>query len=225
MAGKNDFRDRAKSVLLRGMKTIGNTAANIASNTKYKVDEMTLQNRRRELINDLSGTIYGLWLKGEKFPEPLSKMLSEIQSLDERLNDMRAERYALGGQGAISPEGTEGQAAEGAKTQPLPDAAGETSKAEKPAAVPLEPAPRKAASPESSPERPADAETSPIASEINGYFDKAASVGEIAEKMNSSMAQLSQRLREFSPDASASSESPASSGTPETPKEKQESKA
>ena len=218
MAGKNDFRERAKSVLLRGMKTIGNTAANIAGNTKYKVDEMTLQNRRRELINDLSGTIYGLWLKGEKFPEPLSKMLAEIQSLDERLNDMRAERYALGGQGAISPEETEGQMAEGAgaMTQPLPDGAGE------------EPAPRKAASPENSPERPADAEASPIASEINGYFDKAASVGEIAEKMNSSMAQLSQRLREFSPDAPASTESPKSAESPkspETPKEKQESKA
>lgn len=222
MAGKNDFRDRAKSVLLRGMKTIGNTAANIASNTKYKVDEMTLQNRRRELINDLSGTIYGLWLKGEKFPEPLSKMLAEIQSLDERLNDMRAERYALGGQTTLTPEGTEGQATEGAKTQPLPDAAGEPPKAEKPAAVPPEPAPRKAVSPESSPERPADAEASPIASEINGYFDKASSAGEIAEKMNSSMEQLSQRLREFSPDTSVSPDSPKS---PETPKEKQESKA
>ena len=113
-------------------------------------------------------------------------------------------------------------------TQPLPDNAGEAPKAEKPVAVSPEPAPRKAASPENSPERPADAEASPIASEINGYFDKAASVGEIAEKMNSSMAQLSQRLREFSPDAPASTESPKSAESPkspETPKEKQESKA
>ena len=49
MAGKSNIRDKAKLLWIKGMKTIGNTATNIANNTKYKVDEMTLQNRRREL--------------------------------------------------------------------------------------------------------------------------------------------------------------------------------
>ena len=57
MADRNSFRDKAKSIWLRGMKAVGNTAASIASNTRFKVDEMTLQNRRRELLGDVAGEI------------------------------------------------------------------------------------------------------------------------------------------------------------------------
>ena len=45
MAGKKDMRDRVKSLWIRGMKAVGNTAASIANNTRYKVDEVTIQNR------------------------------------------------------------------------------------------------------------------------------------------------------------------------------------
>ena len=58
MAGKKDIRERAKSLWLKGMKAIGNTAANIANNTRFKVDEVTLQNRRREVLNDLANKTY-----------------------------------------------------------------------------------------------------------------------------------------------------------------------
>ncbi len=94
MSGKNDIREKAKALWLRGMKAVGNTAANIANNTRYKVDEVTLQNRRRETLGDLADKTYALWLKGERFPEPMEKMLDELKRLDEQLNDMRAEKYA-----------------------------------------------------------------------------------------------------------------------------------
>ena len=94
MADRKDIRERAKSLWLRGMKAVGNTAANIANNTRYKVDEVTIQNRRREVLNDLAHKAYALWLKGEPFPEAMTKMLAELKQLDEQLNDIRAEKYA-----------------------------------------------------------------------------------------------------------------------------------
>ena len=95
MSAKRDIREKTKELWIRSMKAIGNTAANIANNTRYKVDEVTLQNRRREVINDLANKAYVLWLKGEKLPDQMSGMLNELKSLDEQLNDMRAEKYAL----------------------------------------------------------------------------------------------------------------------------------
>lgn len=104
MAGKKDMRDRVKSLWIRGMKAVGNTAASIANNTRYKVDEVTIQNRRREVLGDLAQKTYALWLKGENFPEAMNRMLEELKKLDEQLNDMRAEKYASSGKTYCPPE-------------------------------------------------------------------------------------------------------------------------
>ena len=104
MADKKDMRDRFKSLWIRGMKAVGNTAASIANNTRYKVDEVTIQNRRREVLGDLARKAYALWLKGEEFPEEMNKMLEELKALDEQLNDMRAEKYASSGKTYYTPE-------------------------------------------------------------------------------------------------------------------------
>ena len=104
MADKKDMRDRFTSLWIRGMKAVGNTAASIANNTRYKVDEVTIQNRRREVLGDLAQKAYALWLKGEAFPEEMSKMLEELKALDEQLNDMRAEKYASSGKAYCPPE-------------------------------------------------------------------------------------------------------------------------
>ncbi len=103
MARKKDIRDRVKSLWIRGMKAVGNTAANIANNTRYKVDEVTIQNRRREVLSDLAQKAYALWLKGEAFPDEMNKMLEELKTLDEQLNDMRAEKYASSGKAYCPP--------------------------------------------------------------------------------------------------------------------------
>lgn len=106
MADGKDIREKAKSLWIKGMKAIGNTAASIANNTRYKVDEVTIQNRRREVLGDLANKTYALWLKGESFPESMTKMLDELKHLDETLNDMRAEKYAasLIGKETVSAE-------------------------------------------------------------------------------------------------------------------------
>lgn len=161
MAGKNEIRDKAKAIWIRGMKAIGNTAANIANNTRYKVDEVTIQNRRREVLSDLAQKAYALWLKGEAFPAEMEKMLGELKRLDEQLNDMRAEKYA----------------ASGKKEEPVedePEAETEKDEAEEPQVIP-----------------------SPVTAEINGLFDGTTSVENSAEKVNQSLEQLSNRVKEF----------------------------
>ena len=73
VAAKKDLREKFKTLWIRGMKAVGNTAASIANNTRYKVDEVTLQNRRREVMSDLANKAYALWLKGEPFPEQIGR--------------------------------------------------------------------------------------------------------------------------------------------------------
>ena len=130
MAGKMNIRDRAKVLWIKGMKAVGNTAANIANNTRYKVDEVTIQNRRREVLNDLAHKTYALWLKGETFPEAMTKMLAELKQLDEQLNDMRAEKYASANR-TVSPSADE----------PAAETAAEDEEEEEPSFIPDENSP------------------------------------------------------------------------------------
>ena len=185
MAGNSNIRDKAKLLWIKGMKTIGNTATSIANNTKYKVDEMTLQNRRRELGGDLSNAVYAMWLKGTEFPPELTKMLKEMQQLDERLNDMRAERYAQGNT-AVSNAGDE--EADPEASDKSDEAAAESSEAVE--------------EPEEKPELSEMAACAPpsVLSEIEGCFDHEASVDKMAEKVNTSLDQLTDKIRSFSPD-------------------------
>ena len=154
------------------MKAIGNTAANIASNTKYKVDEVTLQNRRREVLNDLAYKTYALWLKGESFPEEMTKMLEELKQLDEQLNDMKAAKYASARQlEQAETTDTEPEYSSDSEEQP---------EEEEPDNIP--------------------SENSPVRTEINGLFDGTSDVGKAAEKVNSSLDQMSDRIRSFPPE-------------------------
>lgn len=185
MAGKSNIRDKAKLLWIKGMKTIGNTATNIANNTKYKVDEMTLQNRRRELGGDLSSAVYAMWMKGTEFPPELTRMLEEMQQLDERLNDMRAERYA---QGKTAPSNTGDEEAETEVSGQPDDTAAEGVVA--------------AEEPDEEPEVSNVITAAPpsVLSEIEGCFDHEASVDKMAEKVNTSLDQLTDKIRSFAPE-------------------------
>ena len=185
MAGNSNIRDKAKLLWIKGMKTIGNTATNIANNTKYKVDEMTLQNRRRELGGDLSSAVYAMWMKGTEFPPELTRMLEEMQQLDERLNDMRAERYA---QGKTAPSNRGDEEAETEVSgQPDDTAAEGVVAAEEP-------------DEETEVSNVITAAPPSVLSEIEGCFDHEASVDKMAEKVNTSLDQLTDKIRSFAPE-------------------------
>lgn len=89
-----DIGKSLKGIWLKGMEAVSNTASNIASNTKYKVEEMNILNRRREILSDFGAQAYELWQKGEQFPESLAALLQELSTLDETLNAIRTEKLA-----------------------------------------------------------------------------------------------------------------------------------
>jgi hypothetical protein len=160
----NGIREKAKEIWLKGMNAVGNAAANIANNTRYKVDEVTIQNRRREVLGDLAAKAYTLWLKGIEFPDEMVRMLDELKTLDEQLNDMRAEKYAS----AITAESS------AEKADPESSVPGDTSRVEQPETL------------------------SPVNAEIDHLFDGVPSVEQMAEKVNTSLDQMSEQIRSFS---------------------------
>ena len=89
-----EIKKSLKGIWLKSMEAISNTASNIASNTKYKVDEMNIVNRRREILSNFGTQSYELWQKGEKFPAPLEELLKELSELDEAMNAIRTEKLA-----------------------------------------------------------------------------------------------------------------------------------
>ena len=172
MAVRKDIRDKAKNLWIKGMKAIGNTAASIANNTRYKVDEGTIQNRRREVLGDLANKAYALWLKGETFPEPMTRMLQELKQLDEQLNDIRAEKYAASLTGtAAAPAEQDNEGSDDGTEEEEDD------------------------------ELPVSEDNSSVSAEINGLFDNTVSVGKMAEKVNSTLNQMSERIHSFPQDS------------------------
>lgn len=181
-----DFRKQIKQMWIKGMETVGNTASNIANNTKYKVDEMNLQNRRRDLFSNIGPQAYILWQKGEKFPEEICKMLMEIQKLDEQLNDMRAERYA----------GKE-------KSEPAAEDTAAESENEGTADEKEEENPPEPAAPASQQKDTADppvqvfSETN-IHQTIDSLFDEGHTVNQLAGKVNDSLDKMDEHMKKYS---------------------------
>ncbi len=224
-----DLGQSLKNIWMKGMEAIGNTASNIANNTRFKVDEMNMLNRRREILSDFGAKAYALWQKGEKdiFPEELQEQLRELSALDEKLNDLRAERYASGlvqeeteqleepeepeepeeseepeepeePAEADEPEEPEkaGEAEEAAETdaeceaeKPEEENTEETAEPEGPETIPVLQMPE--------PEE-AQPKSSSLSSAIDELFEKAPSVEEMAEKVNSSLDRMGENLKKFS---------------------------
>lgn len=182
-----------KNFWMKGMEAIGNTASNIASNTKFKVDEMSLLNRRREILADFGSKAYALWQKGVEFPEELQEQLRELGELDEKLNDLRAEKYAgTAGKGNGSPDAVaqmEEQiiSQEEADAEAASDAEEKTGEISKETAEEIAEEIEKAGEDEKIPE-PA----------ISDLFSDVPSVDTMAEKVNNSLDQLGQNLKKFS---------------------------
>ncbi len=88
-----DMFDSLKKTWLKGMEAVSNTASNIASNTKQKVSEINLDNRRREILSDFGLIAYELWQKGMELPKELNDLMVELGQVDEELNTLRAQKF------------------------------------------------------------------------------------------------------------------------------------
>ena len=198
-----DFGANVKKIWLKSMEAIGNTASNIASNTRSKVDEMNLVTRRSEILKEFGNQAYSLWQKGERFPEELEKQLRELEKLDEQLNDLRAERLA-----GVKTEKTEmGSAEETPETETQDPEAAIDQEDEKPQEIPVirvekteTEADSAAAGAESAnpPAEKADPETSTVEDAIDALFDKLPTAQEAQEQVNQALDSLGESLKQFS---------------------------
>lgn len=159
-----DIFNSLKKTWLKGMEVVSNTASNIAVNTKQKVNEMNLENRRREILADFGIIAYEIWQKGEVFPAPLAQQLEELSRLDEELNALKAQRFS----GVEETEGPEtgpdvSDEASEAPCLDLPEEEASAASEEAPAAPPMmeipseAQAPHSASSAEDQPDQPPEA--------------------------------------------------------------------
>ncbi len=90
-----DMKSGLKSVWKKGLAAINQTAKNIEGNTRYKMNEMTLVARRREILSDFGARAYEIWQMGDQqFPAELESLLKELAQVDEDLNALRTEHVA-----------------------------------------------------------------------------------------------------------------------------------
>ena len=99
-----------KKTWLKGMEAIGNAASNIADNAKYKVTEMNLETRRREILADFGSIAYEMWQRGETFPPALEAQLKQLNALEEHLTAIRAQRIAAAREARLAEEAADAAA-------------------------------------------------------------------------------------------------------------------
>lgn len=87
-----DLGKTMREAWIKSMESISNAAKGLASNTRYKVEELNLQSRRRELLGGFGAMAYELWKKGERFPAEAEKLLQELNDVDEALKALEAEK-------------------------------------------------------------------------------------------------------------------------------------
>ena len=89
-----DLGTTMKNAWVKSMEAIGNAANQLATNTRFKVNEMNLINHRKEILDGFGEKAYALWKDGAALPEELSSLLKEVAGLDEQLAAIRAEHTA-----------------------------------------------------------------------------------------------------------------------------------
>lgn len=183
-----DIRNGLKGLFVKGMEAIGNTASNIASNTKFKVDEMNLVNRRREILSSFGQKSYEMWQKGEHFPSVLEEQLEELSQLDEQLNMLRAERLAnlnTASQSNEQPEVDDATADNAAAETETGDDGTD--------AVPEIVVALDDGEPDSD-----SVKNEPLSDAINDLFEKIPTPEEASEKVNGALDSIEETLQQFS---------------------------
>ena len=89
-----NFGDKMKSFLKVSAKAVGRTATGLVSATRYKMDEMGYESRRREAIAELGAKVYEMGRNGAELPEELMALVAEISQMDEGMEELRTEHAA-----------------------------------------------------------------------------------------------------------------------------------
>jgi len=83
-----------KTAFLKGLEALGKTASNLTDAAQHKLNEMNLDNRRREVLLEIPKCVMQLWKEGVEMPEPLAALLTELTDVEQQLAVLRAQREA-----------------------------------------------------------------------------------------------------------------------------------
>ena len=80
-----DFRRSVLGLFQQGVDAVNNAVMHVSTATRNKMDELTLQNQRKELMENLANTVYTQWQQGETYPESLTGILEQIKDVNDQL--------------------------------------------------------------------------------------------------------------------------------------------
>ncbi|NMD37849.1 MAG: hypothetical protein GYA87_04120 [Christensenellaceae bacterium] len=83
-----------RELFVKAMEGVSDAAAKLASNAKYKVTEVNLTTRRREILENFGKKCYDLWNQGTQFPPEVEAELAELADIDEQINTLKAEHFS-----------------------------------------------------------------------------------------------------------------------------------
>lgn len=89
-----DFADNMKTVLNKSVKYIGRMFNTAASETKYKANEISIKNKRRELVTELGLKILEIAGNGFELPQDAAEIVSKINKLDNDMNILQNDHAA-----------------------------------------------------------------------------------------------------------------------------------
>ena len=179
----SDFGQNLRELVSKGMEAIGNTASNIASTTRQKVNELNVSARKKELYEALGEQVYIAWLNGEEFPDSMAESLRELLRLDQQSHTGGEESTAE------ASEEQEQAFAEPAEEPEPPEEPVPVPDADEPAGIPVIEVPET-----EKPEKPND----PLSSAINSLFEQMPPADQLADKVNASLDEMGEQLKKFS---------------------------
>lgn len=75
-------------------KAISRVASNTVTDTRFKVNEMSIMRKRSEVLAELGAKVYELALAGAVMPEEAAAIIAKVQEVDAELDALRSEHNA-----------------------------------------------------------------------------------------------------------------------------------
>jgi len=113
----SDIVKSMRSLLVQGVKAVNHAANNIANSTRFRIDELNLINRRKEVFSTLGDCVCNLRAQGVELPEELAALMEEIEGIDKQLEEMRRAQAEAAAKAKAEAEAAKKAAKEAKETE------------------------------------------------------------------------------------------------------------
>ena len=176
-----------KELVLKGIDAIGDTASNLAACTRQKMNVLSIQNRKNEILESFGNKAYEAWKNGTVFPDELAADLREVKMLEDELCQMKnAEQCEENPEQAGNEPET--QQASCDTEEPAGPEHSETGKTDDVPVINI---------PGTEDFRPKD---TPLSDAIDNLFSNPPQMDRMADRINTSLDAMGKQLLQFSSD-------------------------